>query len=134
MSRNAASSPGMKSRTTMLIVSWPSEFHCRSNVELRALGLADVEEFTLGEAAAAGDHRGGELLDRRVVVADGGIVEAARGGDLVLDRGELALELDEVLAGLEVRIGFGESKHLAERAGESVFRRPHRRRPVRGRR
>src|SRR6185436_16271244 len=70
MSRKAASSfalPGRSARTVTAIL----ELHLRSDVDLGAFGLADVEELALGEAAGAGDHRGRELLDRRVVVADG---------------------------------------------------------------
>src|SRR5262249_48077232 len=43
-----------------------------------------------------------------------GVEEAPRRCDLVLKIGKLALQLLEILIGLEVRIGFGEREDLAE--------------------
>jgi len=43
-----------------------------------------------------------------------GVEEAPRRCDLVLKIGKLALQLLEILIGLEVRIGFGEREDLAQ--------------------
>ena len=58
---------------------------------------------------------------RGVVLADGVVEEAARGGELVLDVGELGLQLLEVRVGLEVRIGLRQRDQPAERAGQHAF-------------
>src|SRR5262249_19643173 len=64
---------------------------------------------------------GRELLDAGVVLLHGVVEETAGGGELVLDVGELGLELLEGLIGLQVRVGLGPREQLAERAGERVF-------------
>src|SRR5262245_35882897 len=94
------------------------ELDLRGLVELLALLDADVEELLRGEAERASEQHRGELLDAGVVLLHGIIEEAARGRELVLDVGELALQLLEVLIGLEVRIGFAQRKQLPQRAGE----------------
>ena len=60
------------------------------------------------------------------------VEEAARRGDLVLDVGDLGLQLLEVLVGLEVRIGLGQREQLAQRAGQHVLGRRLLRRALRG--
>src|SRR5215510_9332804 len=97
------------------------ELHLRGLVELLALVDTDVEKLLWGEAERAGKQHGGELLDAGVVLLHGVVEEAAGGRKLVLDVGELALELLEVLIGLQVRIGFAEREQLSQRAGECVF-------------
>src|SRR5437870_10606992 len=97
------------------------ELHLRGLVELLALLGADVEELLRGEAERASEQHRGELLDAGVVLLHGIIEEAAGRGQLVLDVGELALQLLEVLIGLEIRIGLAQRKQLPQRAGERVF-------------
>src|SRR5450759_4292721 len=68
------------------------ELHARRLLELRAV-LAAVEELALAETEHAGEQRGRELLDAGVIFLHRVIVEAARGGELVLDVGEVRLQL-----------------------------------------
>ena len=65
-------------------------------------------------------HRG-ELLDAGVVFLHRVVEEAARGGDLVLDVGELGLELLEVLAGLEIGVSLAQGEQLPQRSSERVL-------------
>src|SRR5664280_2908591 len=81
------------------------ELHTRRLLELRAV-LADVEELALAEAEDAGEQRRRELLDAGVIFLHRVVVEAARTGELVLDVGDLALQLLKALVGFEIRIGF----------------------------
>src|SRR5947209_8443491 len=80
------------------------ELHLRRLIELGAR-LAEVEEGLRVEAEWTGDQRGGELLDAGVVFLHRVVEEAPRGRQLVLDIGDLGLQLHEVLVGLEIRIG-----------------------------
>src|SRR5262249_36915884 len=73
-------------------------------VEHLALLDADVEEILRRKSQRTCQQHRGELLDAGVVFLHRVVEEAARGGDLVLDVGELGLELLEVLAGLEIGI------------------------------
>src|SRR5262245_27927344 len=66
------------------------------------LGLVEVEELLLGKAQHAGHQHGREALTLRVVLGGRIVEEAARSRDLVLDVGQLALQLLEVRVGLEV--------------------------------
>src|SRR5262245_22846930 len=79
-----------------------SKLHLRRLLEHLALLGADVEEILRRKSERARQQHGGELLDAGVVFLHRVVEEAARGGDLVLDVGELGLELLEVLAGLEI--------------------------------
>ena len=65
--------------------------------------------------------RDGNCSTFDVQVAHGHVVEAPRGLDLVLRVGELVLELEEVLAGLQVGVVLGNREQLAQRAGELVL-------------
>ena len=80
------------------------ELDLRRLLELAAR-LAEVEELLAAEAERAREQRGRHLLDAGVVFLHRVVEEAARGGELVLDVGELGLQLLEVGVGLEVRIG-----------------------------
>src|SRR5215831_19900186 len=88
------------------------ELHLRGLVELLALLGTNVEELLRGEAKGAGEQHRGELLDAGVVLLHGIVEEAASGRELVLDVGELGLQLLEVLIGLEVRIGLAQREQL----------------------
>ena len=71
-------------------VTGPSEGDARN----RALGRhLDLEEVPRAEGHRSGDQERGEHLDARVVGLHVGVVVPARRLDLVLDLGELALEL-----------------------------------------
>src|SRR4029453_13072340 len=75
--------------------------------DLRSLALGrlrDLEVLLVGVAHLLGRDRGGELLDARVEHLDIRVVDPARGLDLVLELGELALQLLEVLGGPELRV------------------------------
>src|SRR3954452_19703041 len=71
------------------------------------------------------EHRGDEVaregLDPGVERPDVRVVEAPAGGDPVLDLGELALQLLEQRAGLEVRVRLGDREQLAQGPGEHVL-------------
>src|SRR6266550_4027326 len=100
---------------------------CRSKLHLRrllqhlALLDAHVEEILRRKSERAGQQHRGELLDTGVVFLHRVVEEAARSGDLVLDVGELGLELLEVLARLEIGIGFAQREELPQRSAERVF-------------
>ena len=64
-----------------------------------AVLFAQIEERTLAESENTGEQRSWELLNACVVLLHRVVEEAARGGELVLDVAELALQLHEVLVG-----------------------------------
>src|SRR5688572_22290784 len=96
----------------------------RSELYLYVLPLfvADLEELVLLEAEPFRDQVVGEHLDLGVEVADVGVVEAARGLDLVFRVLEVVLELEEVLRGLQVGVVLGDGEQRLERLGEHVLR------------
>ena len=71
-----------------------------------------VEEFLARESERTRQQHGRELLDAGVVFLHGVVEEAARRRDLVLDVGQLALQLLEILVGLEVRIGLRRARTI----------------------
>src|SRR5262245_63189372 len=85
-----------------------SKLHLRRLLEHLALLDADVEEIPRRKSERARQQHGGELLDAGVVFLHSVVEEAPRGGNLVLDVGELGLELLEVLAGLEIRVSLAQ--------------------------
>src|ERR1700736_4473520 len=97
-----------------------SELHLRRLVEGLAL-LAYVEELARRKAEDAGEQRGRELLDAGVVFAHRVVEEAARRRDLVLDVGQLGLQLLEVRIGLEVGIVLRQREQLPQRARQHVL-------------
>ena len=81
-----------------------------------ALGrVRDLEELAGREAAARGDDRVREDLDLRVVGLDVRVVDPARRLDLVLELGEVARELLEVLGRAQLRVLLGDDAQPAER-------------------
>src|SRR6516164_7550130 len=79
-----------------------------------ALGLCDFEQRRLLEAEHAGHLDSREDLAPDVVVG-GGVVERLPGeADLVLGRGQLLLQGEHVLVGLEVRVRLGQGKESAQ--------------------
>src|ERR1700712_2480051 len=64
------------------------ELHARRLLELRAL-VADVEEGAVSKTEYAGKQRRRELLDAGVIFLHRVVIEAARGGELVLDVGQV---------------------------------------------
>src|SRR4051812_35449940 len=80
------------------------EFHLRRRRYGRAL-LAKIEEGLRVEAERGCEQNRREVLDAGIVFLHRVVEEAARGRELVLDVGELALQLLEVLVRLEIRIG-----------------------------
>src|SRR6185437_7391068 len=97
-----------------------SELHLRRDLDRLAI-VTEVEERALREAEHAGEQHGREALDAAVVLAHRIVEEAARRRDLVLDIGELRLQLLEVRVRLQVRIALGQGEYLAQRAGELVL-------------
>src|SRR5579859_2370683 len=88
------------------------------------LGLAvgaEIEEVLLCEAEHAGEQSGRETLDPGIVFLHRVVAEAPRRGDLVLQIGQLGLQLLEIGVGLEIRIGLRQRKQLAQRAGQHVL-------------
>jgi hypothetical protein len=82
--------------------------------------LAQVEKIALGKAEGGGEQHRGKALGLGVELGDGVVEEPAGGRELVLDVAQLTLQLQEVLVGLEVGIGFGDREQAAERAGQRV--------------
>ncbi len=72
--------------------------------------------------SAPAEQGGRKLLDAGVVFLDGVIEEAAAGGDLVFDVGQLGLQLLEIRVGLEVGVGFRQRDEAAEGAAQLVLR------------
>jgi len=88
---------------------------------LRASLRIDLQEAREFEVEEAGDHVVREILGGIVVPQHGVIERLARERDLVLGSGQLFLELDHVLAGLEIRIGLGQGKKPAESGRQSAL-------------
>src|SRR5262245_64206757 len=97
------------------------EFHARCLVELCA-GFAEIEKRPLREAENAGEKRRRELLNSRVVFLHRVVEEAARRGELVLDVGQVTLQLLEIRVRFQVRVALGECEQLAKCPGEHVLR------------
>src|SRR5829696_819475 len=76
------------------------ELDLRGDVERLALRLAEVEELARGEAHLAGEQHRRERLDRGVVFRDRVVEEAPRRRELVLDVGELGLQLWKLVLAL----------------------------------
>src|SRR5689334_12348812 len=83
--------------------------------------LNHFEERAWRKAEDAGEQRGRELLDARVVFLHRVVEEAPRRRELVLDVGEFGLQLLEIGVRLEVRVGLGQREQLAQRAREHVL-------------
>ena len=85
-----------------------SELDLWSRTEINGRGnticLGDVE--VLGGLESTGHERGWEGLACGVVLHDHVVVELAGVGDLLFHAGELVLEINEVLVGFEVWVGF----------------------------
>src|SRR5690242_817070 len=96
------------------------KLHARRLLELRP-ALAEIEEGLRMEAEHRGEQRRGKLLDAGVVFLDRVVEEAPRRRKLVLDVGELALQLLEIFVGLQIRIGLRQREQLAQRAGQHVL-------------
>ena len=75
-----------------------------------------IEKLLRGEAQGLGEQHGREGLACGIVLRRRVVEEAARRRDLVLQVGQLALQLLEVLVGLQVRIGLGQREELPQRA------------------
>ncbi len=93
--------------------------------DLRGLALRvvlHVEELARSEAERACDEGAWDRLDRIVVGQHRVVVDLARDGDPVLRLGDLALELPEVLVGLQLRVRLGHGEEASERLTEQPFR------------
>src|SRR5688572_33462104 len=66
--------------------------------------LGDLEVVALAEPEHAGDEDGGEGLNRGIELAHRAVVVLPAEADLVLRRGQLLLELHDVLVRLEIRV------------------------------
>src|SRR6185503_10343699 len=85
----------------------------------RALRLvAELEVVAPADAEAPGDDVPGERLDRGVEIADDGVVVAPGVLDRVLEAGELALKLQEVLVRPQLWVALGDGEERTERARE----------------
>src|SRR5260221_6957821 len=78
----------------------------QAEVDRRGRGLArlGLEEIALQEAEHPGEDIARERLDPVVVLEDRRVVVLAAERDLVLGRGQLLLERQDVLVRLEVRV------------------------------
>src|SRR6266542_3872610 len=81
-----------------------------------------LEEGLLLEAAEGGDHAAGIKLEPRVVVAHRLVEAHALHRDPVLGALELALQLEEVLVGLELGIALDGDEEPAQRAAQLGLR------------
>src|SRR2546429_909039 len=84
---------------------------------LTVFGPVELEVLPLGEAEEQRDLVGRKAVDRRVEVANDGVVVAARALDRLLDLPERALEVAKALVRLELGIRLGEREELPQRAG-----------------
>src|SRR5436190_19537177 len=92
------------------------------DLDRRADGLVlDLEVLRLLEVERRRDDRGGESLDARVERADIRVVEAPTRGDAVLSLRELLLQGEELLVGLELRVGLGDREQPAECRAEHTL-------------
>ena len=90
----------------------------------RGLGVVvGLEEFELArfEAADAGDDAAGEHLDTVEEIADVGVVETPGAGDAGFGLAEFVLQLEEVLIGLEIGIGFERRDQTAGGLAELIL-------------
>src|SRR5918911_589293 len=96
----------------------------RGEVDLRRRpgALLDLEVLPRLEREHARDDARRDGLPRGVVREHGVVVDLPRDGDLVLGLLELALELLEVLARAQLRVGLGDGEEPAEGGGEHVLR------------
>src|SRR5690606_6877023 len=85
------------------------------------LRVPRVEKLSAAEREQPRDQRVGHALHRIVVVADGAVVEAPRILQVLLDIDELALQLEEIPARVQVRIGFLQREDPRERLLERGF-------------
>jgi len=82
---------------------------------------AEIEELLLAKSESAGEQRCREPLDAGIVFLHRVVEEASRRRDLVLEIGELHLQLLEILVGLQVGIGLGQREDLTQRAGQCIL-------------
>src|SRR6202166_5193938 len=101
-------------------VDTQSELNLRRLIDRLAV-VAEIEERPRREAENAGEQRRGELLDAGIVLADRIVEEPPRRRDLVLDVGQLGLQLLEIRIGLEVGIALRQREYLPQRARQHVF-------------
>src|SRR5436309_15752909 len=88
---------------------------------LTVFGPVELEVCPLDEAEEQRDLVGRKAVDRRVEIADDGVVVAARALHRFLDLAQRGLQLGEALVGLEVGIRLGEREELAQRPRQLVL-------------
>ena len=98
----------------------------RREVDLGHAGIAPqrlvhLEELLEREVAEPRDDHRRERLHPAVVVPDVAVVEAARGLEPVLGVGQLRLQREEVLVGLQVRVVLGDGQQLPQRGHEGAL-------------
>src|SRR4051812_487145 len=98
-------------------IRWRSELD-RDRTLLAGVAL---EGLARREVAHPRDEVARERLDPVVVAQHGVVVELPRVGDLVLGRGQLLLQVQEVLVGLEVRIRLGHREQALQRPAQLVL-------------
>src|SRR5215467_4647451 len=89
--------------------------------DLAVFGALELEVLPLREPEEQRDLVGRKAVDRRVEVADDGVVVAARALDRLLELRERALQIAKALVRLEIGVRLGECEELAERAGQLVL-------------
>lgn len=60
-------------------------------------------------------------IDQRVIVPHRAIIEPPRKGNLILGFAELGLQLQKLLIGFQVRIGFGQRKQARQSLTDRAF-------------
>src|SRR5713101_843956 len=89
--------------------------------DLTVVGAVELEVCPLDEAEEQRDLVGRKAVDRRVEIADDGVVVAARALDRFLELAQRGLQLEEALVRLEVGIRLGEREELAQRPRQLVL-------------
>ena len=98
----------------------PPHHSCTSGT-WRSSALSIWKNSRRREAAGARDEVGRERLDGGVVVAHRAVVVAARHLQLVLDLGQLALQLEEAARGAQLGVGLGDRQQAAQLGAERVL-------------
>ena len=93
----------------------------RLQIDIRLLSDAELQQRLLAVAERARDQQVGELLDAHVVYIDRLVVPLAAVGDGVLERGDAALQLHEVLVGAQLGVGLGDREDLPQPAAQQLL-------------
>jgi hypothetical protein len=83
--------------------------------------VTELEELMRHETKSMREQHGRESLDHAVVTLDHAIDRTARSGELVLDAGQVGLEMLEIAVCLEVRVSLRQGEQLPQCTAEHGF-------------